>query len=193
LNILRGAAEPIQGVFQILPVIWRLILVQLIISLIIGLIVFFLMIVILAPMAVFGFNGAQPPATFLVALVIVIPVAFCLVTYIWARLILAMAFVADRQMGVIESLSESLHYTRGNAVAIIGAFMVVSSLATFFALFTCMLGSVLAFPAVMISMALTYLLVTGQSFTTGRETYGSTADSPFAPTPDGSGVRMPEG
>ena len=147
------------------------------------------MMILLVPMMFIGFQGGDPPATLLIFFLVLLPVVFCLSVYVWTRFSLAMAFVVDRRMGVFESISESLHYTRGNVIAIFGAFMAISLIAMLFTLFTCLIGSVVAFPAIMITMALTYLLTTGQPYTTGATSTGATpsdsgGSSPFAPPVD---------
>ncbi len=180
LNLLRGATEPMRGAFDILPVLWRMILVQLVI----GLVFLAVMMILLVPMMFIGFQGGDPPAALLIFFLVLLPVVFCLSIYVWTRFSLAMAFVVDRRMGVFESISESLHYTRGNVIAIFGAFMSISLIAMLFTLFTCLIGSVVAFPAIMITMALTYLLATGQPYTTGANQSDGGGSSPFAPSVD---------
>ncbi len=191
LNLLRGSPEPMRGAFHILPVLWRLILVQIAISLIAGVIAGGLALICMLPLMIFGFNGQQPPVFLIGWFLILVPIVFCLVMYIWIRLSLAPALVIDRNLGVIDSLSESLRYTRGNVLGIFGGLFVVGLLAGLFALVTCMLGSVLGLPAVMLSIAVAYLLATGQFDSSPAGSFVSESGNPFA-DPSGDDFGRPD-
>ena len=107
--------------FHILPVIWRLILVQLIVSLIIGVVVLVVLVLIFVPVAAVWFQSCRitcrDRCRFLDRDTAgILPGRLRL-----GRFSIAMALVVDRQLGVTESLSESLYYTRGNVIAIFGA------------------------------------------------------------------------
>ena len=162
LNLLRGQAEPMQGAFNILPLLLRVILVQLIIGLLAGVVVGVAAMLVAVPIAALvavGQGHQLIPVLFAVTLV---PLGILGWLYVWVRFSLALPLVVDRNLGVMQSLSESLRYSRGNVAAILGATVGVALLAGLFALVTFGIGIVLSMSAWVLFRGVVYLSVTGQ-------------------------------
>ena len=98
LKLLRGSSEPMRGAFDILPVLWRLVLVQIMISLIAGVIGGGVGMVFMIPLIFVGLNGQPPPAFLVGWLLIWVPIMFCLIMYVWIRFSLAPALIIDRNL-----------------------------------------------------------------------------------------------
>ena len=189
LNLLRGHTDPVQGVFDVLPLLLRVILVQLVIGLLAGVVVAVAAMLVAIPVTVLGVAGQGPRLVPVLFMVTLIPLGLLAWLLVWVRFSLALPLVVDRNLGVMEALSESLRNTRGNTAAILGATLVVSVLAGMFALVTCGLGIMLSMPAWILLRGVVYLLVTGQQDAhqdplperTGASPFSSDAGaSPFA-------------
>ncbi|MCH5378326.1 MAG: hypothetical protein JJ992_30585, partial [Planctomycetes bacterium] len=80
----------------------------------------------------------------------------------WLFLLLAKLFIVDRDLDVIQAISASIRYMRGNKLTVFVIHLVAgaASLAAF--LFTCGVGWLFVIPFWMILTAMIYLFVTGQ-------------------------------
>ena len=180
LNVLRGSAEPIQGVFDVLPLLLRVILVQLIISLLAAVVVGVAAMLMVFPLALVGFAGQNARLMPVLFLAVLAPLGLLGWILVWVRFSVALPLVLDRNLGVMEALSESLHYTRGNAAAILWATVAVSILSGMFTLVTCGLGLVLSMPAWVLFRGVVYLRVTGQLDGSQGPLPASRGGNPFA-------------
>jgi hypothetical protein len=138
------------------------------INLLIGLICGCLAVLCLLPalgvfIAMGGPNGFQDnPAPVVVAGLIGGLVAAVLLTWISMRVYLGVAFLVDRNTGVVESLSHSDTYMNGNKLTVFLTMLAVSLLGGLFVLVTCCLGIIFFNPYLGVLGAVIYLTATGQ-------------------------------
>jgi len=79
-----------------------------------------------------------------------------------AASVVAPPLIVDRRMSVFASLAATVQYMPGNLIATVGVLLVVSVLGSFLLLFTCGIGWLVVFPAIVLTLNVLYLLVTGQ-------------------------------
>ncbi len=156
LNVTAGSQEPMQGAFNILPYFVRLVLTQLLVVLL----VYAVVLVCLAPLLVL--IPLQDDTIMLGGAIFLGIIAFIAAIYVGIRLSLASPFIIDRNQGIVEAISSSAAYTKGNVLAIFLAALVILLLMIFLLIFTCGLGMVIFFPFQFMTIVLIYRLITGQ-------------------------------
>jgi hypothetical protein len=102
------------------------------------------------------------PAPVVVAGLIGFLVGLVLVIWVSMRLYLSLAFLVDRNTGVVESLSHSDTYMGGNKLTAFLAALVAGILGGLFVLVTCCLGIMFVNPYMGVLKAVVYLAATGQ-------------------------------
>jgi len=85
-----------------------------------------------------------------------------LIIWIVMRLYLAFPFLVDRNLGVIESMSHSDQFMRGNKLMAFLITLVVGLVGGLFVCVTCSLGMILWYPYLGVLSAMIYLMCTGQ-------------------------------
>ncbi|MCL4207575.1 MAG: hypothetical protein KJ000_34250 [Pirellulaceae bacterium] len=78
-------------------------------------------------------------------------------------LLLTTYFIVDRNLDVIQSVSASMQYMRGNKLTVFLLHIVVGLCAVGVVLLTCGMGALLVMPYFMVLTAMIYLMATGQS------------------------------
>jgi hypothetical protein len=165
LSVTAGNQEPMQGAFNVLPYFLRLLFSQILV----GLMIYAAMLVCLLPLALLIPMNDSPVKYIGIGIVVLLAVAA--VIYVLARMCLASTFILDRNQGIIEGISSSAAYTKGNALAIFLAGLVIFIVMMFVTVFTCGLGLVIMLPFQFMTIVLIYRLTTGQ---------GTGGQSPFA-------------
>jgi hypothetical protein len=97
-----------------------------------------------------------------VALIVGFIPFFALLIYVTYRWLLAIMFVVDCNMGVMESLSNSTHFMVGNKLIVFVILLVVGLVGGIFGLFTCCIGYVFVISYMQLMMVAIYLTATGQ-------------------------------
>jgi phage FluMu protein Com len=110
-----------------------------------------------------GPSGVEDnPVPMVVAGVLGVLAAIGLASWITLRLYLGFPFVLDRNMGVVEALSNSDTYMSGNKLVMFAVLLIVGLASGLFTCVTCYVGIILVYPFGGILTAVAYLMATGQ-------------------------------
>lgn len=138
-------------------------------------------LIILAPAGLVTVVCLVAGMPLILAILCGIPLAF-VPGWIFGMMFLQSQFlIIDRNAGVVEALSSSKDVMVGNKLIAFAIVLVAGILAGFFTLLTCGVGSLAAFPYMMVLTVVLYLGVTGQPTMLDRR------PSPYGPTPSGQG------
>ena len=164
LSVVAGNPNPFEGAFRIWNYFWRVLFAQMLIYLL--MIASTLVCALLAAPFVW-FEWGNMPDTVSISVIVVLSVV-AIVGYFWiyTRLLITLPLIVDRNNRILEAITNSITYTKGNALAILGSFLVAGILGTIFAIVTCLIGTVLVVPFYMLMTVVIYRLSTGQPVTT---------------------------
>jgi hypothetical protein len=157
MKFLRRHPEPLKGIFNVGPFFARLFLTQIIIMLM----VLGVAAVCALPFGIASLAKQDVPvlvATGVIGVVTAIP----FVLYLYMRLSLAQFLIVDRRQGIMEALTNSGIFMKGNVLTLLTTTIVVGILQFVFIIATCCIGSIFAIPFFMLTAAVIYASVTGQ-------------------------------
>jgi DNA-directed RNA polymerase subunit RPC12/RpoP len=163
LKIARGQEATIGDIFSGGVYFLRVLLANILVGLInLGvLLVSLVLAVVLSLAAATAMRNAGP----VVAIFIMVGTVFLAVipmTVVWLMFALRQFLIVDRNVGVIESLSLSMQFTRGNKLTMFLTAFVAGILGEIIILFTCGLGVFLVGPYLVLLWTVMYLAMTGQ-------------------------------
>ncbi|MCP4190333.1 MAG: hypothetical protein GY768_06875 [Planctomycetaceae bacterium] len=162
LGIIAGNVNPLEDAFKIFDCFWRVLFAQVLVYLFM---IFSALACALVAAPFLFFNNADVGdlAVSISVVIGVVYVATCVCCFlIYTRLLITLPLIVDRNNRILEAITNSISYTKGNTLAIAGSFLVVGILGTLFAIITCLIGTVLVIPFYILMTVVIYRLTTGQ-------------------------------
>ena len=166
LAIVRGEQPPVSVLFSGMKNFWKILITGANISVIQLCAVFVILVVIGAPLILYGAsNLQQSPDVFFVSVALLWIVGFVTV-FIFGILValmfcLSYFFVVDRQQGPVEAMKSSYRYVRADFWKVLGAVILII-LCSMVAGMVPMVGMVLTVPVSLCLNTVLYLKITGQ-------------------------------
>lgn len=158
LDVLSGSRSPFDRAFKVFPFVLRVLGA----NIVVGLLVFASILLIALPAIPVFFFGRNNEVLMIATFAVIGVVVFAMYIFVFTRLCLPVLFIIDRGEGVIESVSSSFTYTKGNALTIFLSMLVIGLAGSVVALVTCGLGLIAVIPVMLTALAIIYRLTTGQ-------------------------------